>query len=63
MKCCEQDKELAAPTPCLENVQMARPRCSHTLSLRCCDAVALSELWDQQDGMAACKPSNGQKVV
>lgn len=48
MKCFESVAEGLAPSLCKEFVNCRRPRCGHSLSLRCfCDS-ALQELWNSQ---------------
>ena len=51
--CFERAAAAADLAPCQKDVNMRRPRCSHTLSLRCYERTALSECWEQFHGMTA----------
>lgn len=54
MLCHESVREssLESPPLCLEAVARPRPRCTHKLSSRCCDATRLQHLFNNADGVA-----------
>lgn len=54
---------MATPPLCLKEVEKKRPRCGHILSLRCCVATRLDDLWDDQNGQSAFVPGNLKTLV
>jgi len=55
MKCWQAVKERTDPITCMKAVNMPRPRCTHTLSIRCAAKVELSDRWASNSGMAAAR--------
>lgn len=55
MSCYEAAEEASHPRPCLADVEMRRPRCTHQLSLRCNAASSLKEAWAQHSAMGAVR--------
>ena len=53
MLCHESIEESANPPQCTKSVETARPRCNHTLSMRCFEAQHLKEEWSKQIGKSA----------
>lgn len=45
-----KESSLIAPSRCLEAVEVMRPRCSHSMSLRCYEGDILRKLWSEQGG-------------
>ena len=51
--CFESISEFNKPSKCISSVQIKRPRCGHTLSMRCFEAQLLKESWEQKNGKSA----------
>jgi len=53
MPCFKRIEEMKQPSVCMRSVEIARPRCGHQLSLRCCSARKLVADWAGNIGQSA----------
>eukprot|EP00597_Dinobryon_sp_UTEXLB2267_P013697 CAMPEP_0170108520 /NCGR_PEP_ID=MMETSP0020_2-20130122/6618_1 /TAXON_ID=98059 /ORGANISM="Dinobryon sp., Strain UTEXLB2267" /LENGTH=3294 /DNA_ID=CAMNT_0010333253 /DNA_START=40 /DNA_END=9925 /DNA_ORIENTATION=+ len=65
VQCWQRNEFMSMTTPplCLNEVEKKRPRCGHILSLRCCVATRLDDLWDDQNGESAFVPGDKKTLV
>jgi hypothetical protein len=47
MHCFQAIEEAVDPKPCQQKVNVKRPRCSHTISVKCHEFTRLQRLWDE----------------
>ena len=63
LRCFELGEAAASTAPCMMDVNMHRPRCSHQLSLRCYERTALLERWQASHGSGASAPGDASQPV
>ena len=63
MECWQSIRETNTPSDCNTDKEAPRPRCAHTISLRCHEVTALRTMWDNQDGLPAETGGSGDTLV
>ena len=53
LECWKAIQELNEPSICTKAKKCHRPRCTHILSMRCCESTTLQEKWESCDGVSA----------
>lgn len=65
MRCHQRiaEMEMTQPPSCLVDVTIARPRCSHKLSLRCHEAKTLQQQWQQLNTIDTVEPTKFGNIL